>query len=65
MANKVVLEVEGFEKVVDLFNHTNFPALDLRKAFEVDIILKQAKLMDITPLADPVKQENKPSTDPV
>jgi hypothetical protein len=48
MANKVVLEVPDFEKVVDLFNHTNFPAHEVRKAFEVDTILKRAQLMDIT-----------------
>ena len=56
MAQKVVLEVAGFEKIVDLFNHTNFPVLEIRKAVEVDTILKQAQLMDITPLPAPAEE---------
>jgi hypothetical protein len=53
MAQKVVQEVVDFEKVVDLFNHTSFPAHELQKAFEVKTIFARAQLMDITPAPAP------------
>jgi hypothetical protein len=59
MANKVVLEVPDFEVVVDLFNHTTFPAHELQKAFIVSNIFKRAQLMDIQPIPAPTTDEVK------
>jgi hypothetical protein len=60
MAQKVVLDPEKFEKVIDLFNHLSFPAAEIRKAVEVDTILRQATMLDITVVPSPAPEAPAP-----
>ena len=61
MANKVVLELDKFEELNDFVSNQSVLVSNWKKAARIDLILKQAQIMDITPLPapEPVPADNK------